>query len=309
MELAIFSFIILTVGAIGAGHPQRAVRKIMMLVPVAAVLFVIGCSPDEDQSKTSLRVGVLPDQSEPELRKRYEPLIGHLSETTGLNYELVIPNDYNHLLVLFADRKIDLAYLGGLTFVKAQRDHQAVPLVMRDTDLKFRSYFLARADDSSRAVTDFKGLRLAFGSKLSTSGHLMPRHFLKERGIEPERFFGDVLYSGAHDRTAIWVRDRKADLGVANAKIVEGMFEDGRLPPEQVKIVSQTPAYPDYVWAAQRDLNSALQDRIVDAFLILSPAEEKQGDILERLDTGGFLPAQTSDFSELIQVAESLGLI
>lgn len=304
-----FTVVILTAVAIAAGQAKRALRAVMMYIPVVAVLLVAGCSPESDMPTATVRIGILPDESEAKLRERYDPLMGHLSESTGQTYELVIPKDYNQLLALFGEGRVDVAYFGGLTFVKAQKNHRAIALVMRDTDLKFRSYFLAPAENSSRAIADFKGLRFAFGSELSTSGHLMPRHHLSELGIDPERFFSEVRYSGAHDRTAFWVRDGEIDLGAANAKIIDGMFADGRLLPGEVKILSQTPSYPDYVWAARSGLSPALQDSIADAFLSLSPADQKHAEILERLDTGGFLPAQISDFSELIQIAQTMGLL
>lgn len=51
-------------------------------------------------------------------------------------------------------------------------------------------------------ITDFKGKVFSSGSNLSTSGHLLPRHFLKEMGIEPENYFSWVDYSGKHDLAA-----------------------------------------------------------------------------------------------------------
>ena len=159
------------------------------------------------------------------------------------------------------------------------------------------------------AVGDFKGRRFAFGSKLSTSGHLMPRHFLADMKIEPEAFFGEVRYSGAHDRTAIWVRDGEVDLGAANASIVDRMYAEGRLDAAEVRIVWTTPAYPDYVWAARQGLGPEVREKLIAAFLRLSPADADQARILRGVDAGGFLPARRSDFDELRQIARALGML
>jgi phosphonate transport system substrate-binding protein len=82
-----------------------------------------------------------------------------------------------------------------LTFVKAQTFLYAQPLVMRGVDTRFTTYFVTRADgplrDCDNLVCDaLAGKVFSFEPKLSTSGHLMPRHFLKaEKRIEPESFF------------------------------------------------------------------------------------------------------------------------
>lgn len=78
----------------------------------------------------------------------------------------------------------------------------------------------------------------------------MPRYFLQsEYRIKAEDYFGDVQYSGKHDRTAHWVRDGKVDAGVANSNIVRTMFENGHLSHEDVRILWESPPYTDYVWA------------------------------------------------------------
>ncbi len=285
--------------------------------PTTVAFFVIflaftvsGCFPEEETPPPGpIRVGVLPDESEAILIKRYEPLLDHLSAATGLIFELVIPKDYGELLTLFANKEVELAYFGGLTFLQAHRKYQAVPLVMRDTDLKFRSYFLARVGTAPQSLEDFRGMRFAFGSALSTSGHLMPRYFLGQDGIEPERYFSEVTFSGSHDRTALMVRDNLVDLGVANARIIDKMYADGRLDPAEVRIVQETRPYPDYVWALQNNRNATLRNQIVQAFLALGPADKTQANILENIDAGGFLPAQIEDFSELIAIAELRGLL
>ncbi len=224
------------------------------------LLSPVGCSPEEEETAPSvLNVGVLPDDDRKALRRRYEPLLAYLAEELDTKLELKIPEDYADLLELFGEGEIDVGYFGGVTFVQSHMKHGAVPLVMRDVDAKFTTYFLAGPETPGAAVANFAGRAFAFGSDLSTSGHLMPRYFLQEVGIAPESFFGAVRYSGAHDRTAAWVRDGVVDLGAANAEIVDNMLRDGRLAPDAVRIVWETPPYTDYVWAVRPGLSKAFR--------------------------------------------------
>jgi phosphonate transport system substrate-binding protein len=273
------------------------------LLILCLLLLPVACSPEEDQpNPTLLKVGVLPDDDALSLGSRYAPLLAHLSEELDAELQLVIPEDYSGLLELFGTGEIDIGYFGGVTFAYARTRHGAEPVVMRDIDAKFTTYFLAGPGMSARTVEGFEGRAFAFGSSLSTSGHLMPRYFLKEMGITPERFFGAVRYSGAHDRTAAWVRDGVVDLGAANAEIVEAMFGDGRLAPGAVEIVWETPPYADYVWAVRPGLGETFRTRLRDAFLKLSPAEVRHAEILRRMGAGGFLPTSVDEFDRLEKI-------
>lgn len=275
---------------------------------VAVISILLGCSQNQGPNDTlsEIRIGVLPDQKAAMLETRYAPLLKHIAEQTGIKTKLVIPESYDQLLTLFQNRDIDLAYFGGATFVKAKQQAKAEPLTMRDVDAKFTSLFIVSAKDKHTKLEDYKSKRLSFGSKLSTSGHFMPRFYLSEKSIEPEQFFSEVVFSGAHDKTAELVRDGKADIGVANSHIIRDMFTQGRLKKEDVKILWETPPYPDYVWAIQHDTPKELKDSLRWAFLDLRMSSPDQKTILTALGSKGFLPAENEDFMPLEKVMSLL---
>ncbi len=181
---------------------------------------------------------------------------------------------------------------------------------MRDVDTRFTSWFLVKDGETAHDLTDFKGKIFTFGSRLSTSGHLMPRHFLQtEMQIIPEEFFSEVRYSGAHDKTVNLVLDGVVDLGVANSEIVRTMTRDGRVKENDLHVLWETPPFNDYVWAVQDDLNEGIKTQLRDAFLELDVDDSVQGKILKNMGTEGFLPAGDRDFLLLQQIADTLGLL
>ena len=282
------------------------------LIIVVMFTALIACTSNKEGGEialSSLRIGILPDESREKLIERYTPLFEYLAVETGIPYELIIPENYDELLELFHAKKIDFAYFGGFTFVKAHIFDNAVPLVMRDVDTRFTSYFLVKGAHPAQNISDFKGKRFSFGSRLSTSGHLMPRYFLKELGIIPEVFFSDTRYSGKHDLTAYWVRDGIVDLGAVNHAVVNKMYKDGRLSEKDVRILWETPPYPDYVWALRPLNNKALRIKLRDAFLNLSKINKEHAKILEGVDADSFLPAGINDFSKLKKIINELQLL
>ncbi|MBP8052040.1 MAG: putative selenate ABC transporter substrate-binding protein, partial [Aeromonas sp.] len=196
-----------------------------------------------------LRVSAIPDEAPTELQRKFAPLGEYLAEKTGREVVFVPVNDYAAVVEALAAGKLDMAWLGGFTYVQAhRRADKVVPLVQRQEDAQFTSKFIANADSGIKTLADTRGKDFAFGSPSSTSGHLMPRHFLAEQGINPERDFAHVAFSGAHDATLAWVASGKVPAGALNASVWDKLVEEGKVDTAKVKVIWTTPTYFDYNW-------------------------------------------------------------
>lgn len=277
-----------------------AYLQLTLLLLLASVLS--GCTEQQEGSgvdANTIRVALLPDQNRETVIAKHELLFKHLEKETGKKFELVVPIDYAATLTLFVENAVDMAYFGGVTFVKAGLQTSTIPLVSRDIDGEFTSVILVNSSINLKELEDLKGKSFSFGSKLSTSGHLMPRYFFENRSITAESYFSRVVYSGAHDKTALMVSNGEVDAGVVNANIVDIMFRDGRLQQSKVKIIWRSPKYQDYVWAIQSGIDEKIRNRIRDAFLLLNSENETGQQILASLGANYFIPVHDSDFEIL----------
>lgn len=289
---------------------RRVLLSVLPLFFIGVISFMVLKPDDKLSPPTMLKIGILPDESDIELRKRFAPFIKYLSLQTGIDTQLVVPASYAELVQLFSERQVDLAYFGGLTFVQAQTFYDASPLVMRTVDTRFTSWFLIKGDRSGDTIEDYKDKSFSFGSRLSTSGHLMPRHFLQtELNIAPEHYFSTVSHSNTHDETAYQVRDGVVDIGVANARIIKSMISSGRLNHGDLHVLWETPPYTDYVWAVHDDLNETLKTQLRDAFLALNIDQTEHREILQKMGAQSFLPAGKKDFVILEEIATRLALL
>ncbi len=269
---------------------------------LAVAVSIVACAGEQDGSRVTpdvIKLGVLPDQKQEQLRNRYGPLVDYLTRDTGMIFELVIPADYSALLDDFDANRIHIANFGGLTFTEAERQSRAEPLVMRDVDRNFTSCYLVAGSDQRGTLQEFAGESFVFGPALSTSGYLMPRHFMKRSGLDPEYLFASIHHSSGHDETAAWIGSGKYAIGVANCVIVETMIREGRLRPSDVRILETTPAYSNYVWAVQESLDATLKTVLRDAFLELNAAIPEHAVILRLLGANAYLPAGRSDFDDV----------
>lgn len=282
---------------------MTTIAKKCLLPVLLASLALASCDSDVRDAPENLVVSVLPDQSSGELLSRFTPLVEYLEATTGQPMTLVLSDNYADLLQAFIDGDVQLAFFGGLTFVRAEQAVNAEPLVMRDVDVAFRSCYVAHPDDPRQALAEFENSTFSFGSKLSTSGHLMPRYFMQQSGVVPETFFKSIVYSGTHDRTAFNVADSVVEFGVMNCSILEQMMKTGAVSLDRIRIIEKTPAYVDYVWAVQEDLDEELKRQLVDAFLALDSTDPAHAMILSLVSASVFLPAGRADFEDVRRAA------
>lgn len=274
-----------------------------MRLACLSLILLTACQPTPDPAgeRSPIRVGLLPDRAEDIQRARFAPVFAYLEETTGLELEMVIEDNYETMLAGFLDDDIQIALFGGVTYVKA--GDAAVPLVLRDVDRQFSSCMVARADDTRSSVQEFAGARFSFGPELSTSGHLMPRYFLGLSGIQPEAHFATVSHSSGHDETAMWTAEARIDIGAVNCTALESFDES---LTSSLRVVARTPAYGNYVWAARNTVHPSVRAEIIDAFLALNPDIEHHARLLENLGASAYFPAKQSDFDAVRTAVRSV---
>ena len=258
-----------------------------------------------------VRVTGIPDENPTELQRKYDPMVQYLKEKLGTDVEYVPVTDYGAAVQALSAGHVDFAWLGGFTHVQARVMAGAVPLCMRDIDREFKSIFIAHSESGIKSPADMKGKTFAFGSKSSTSGHLMPRHFLiTQFQIDPDRDFqGSPVYSGAHDATVKLVESGKVQAGVLNMEVWDRVLREKKVDTGAVKVVWTSPPYVDYVWTAGKDVPADRREKFKQAFLDLDGSKPEHARVLELQGAAKFVPAQASDFDTLEKVARGVGLL
>jgi len=263
------------------------------------------------QSAGVLRVSAIPDEAPTELQRKFKPLGDYLKQETGLDVQFIPVTDYAAVVEGLATNKLDLAWLGGFTYVQARlrTNGGAVPIVQRAEDAKFTSRFIVPTNSTAKTLADLKGKTFAFGAPSSTSGSLMPRYYLLQAGIDPERDFKSVAFSGAHDATVAFVAAGRAEAGVLNASVMDKLVETKNPNAEKVRVLAVTPPYYDYNWTVRPGLDPALTKKLTDAFLKLDPANPAMKEIMDLQRASKFIATQNSNYDGIESAARSAGLV
>jgi len=258
----------------------------------------------------ALRVSAIPDESPTELLRKFTPLGNYLERKIGMKVKWTPVNDYPAVVEALAAKKIDLAWLGGVTFVQARlRTGNAVPIVQRAEDAKFTSKFIASSASGVKTLADLKGKNFAFGSPSSTSGHLMPRYYLQQNNLIPERDFKRVAFSGAHDATAAWVESGRVEGGALNASVWEKLVKSNKVDTTKVIVIYTTPPYFDYNWTVRGGLSPKLVKQLTDAFLALDPAKPQDKAILDLQRASRFIPTNVENYKTIEAVGREVGIL
>jgi phosphonate transport system substrate-binding protein len=258
----------------------------------------------------TLKVSAIPDENPTELQRKFSPLGKYLEKATGMKVEFTPVTDYAATVEGLAAGKLDMVWYGGFTFVQAhiRTKGTAIPLVQREQDEKFRSVFITRVGSGITKLADLKGKNFAFGSVSSTSGHLMPRSFMLQAGINPDKDLR-VAFSGAHDATALQVAGGKVDAGALNISVWQKLVDEKRIDTKQVQVFYTTPPYYDYNWTVRGDLDKAVIAKIRSAFLALDAKNPEHAEILKLQRAERFVPTKVENYKNIEQAARSAGLL
>ncbi|MBV8073836.1 MAG: phosphate/phosphite/phosphonate ABC transporter substrate-binding protein [Candidatus Eremiobacteraeota bacterium] len=284
---------------------ERTYPRSTALAALGAAFIAAGAQPA--RAATALRVGMIPDAGATQVSvDEKAPLRDYLSAKIGRPVELVIPTNYNATVEALGNGSLDFAYLGGLTYLKARQAYGVLPLVQRASDRQFHSLFITQPGSGIEKLADLRGKRFAFGDVASTSGHLMPDYALRNAGLDPDKDLA-VRYTGNHPATAKAVESGTVDAGALDESVLKALLDSGQIDKTKVRVFFTTPPFVDYVWVARKDVSSADQTALANAFLALkAPADEK---VLAILRGTSFVRADDAEYATLRKIALQLKLL
>jgi phosphonate transport system substrate-binding protein len=257
------------------------------------------------------RVTTIPEEVATEQVRKFTPLASYLEKKLGVKVEFTPVSDYPAAVEALVNKKVELVWFGGFTHVQAQlrSGGKIVPIAQREEDTKFQSVFIAKTDSGIKALADLKGKQISFGSQSSTSGHLMPRHFLLQAQINPEKDFRRIAYSGAHDATIASVVSGKVDAAALDITVWRKFVAENKVDTKAVNVFYTTPTFFNYNWSMHVDTAVDLRERVKKALLDLDPATPEGKEILQLNRATRYIPTTPENYKGLESAGRSAGLI
>ena len=278
-------------------------KILLMLIMIVGVVYA-----------KSFTFTAIPDQDETQLKERFSKLAVYLTKELNVDVKFVPVKSYSASIAAFRNNQVQLAWFGGLSGVKARLVVPgSVAIAQGVEDPNFHSFIIANTstglEKSETIPAGIEGKTFTFGSKGSTSGRLMPEYFITEQFKKsPNDLFKKVGFSGNHSKTVELVQSGAYEVGAVNYKVWKRELKSGKIDPSKVKIIYQTPGYPDYNFTARGDLDKQFVEGFTKKLqaAILNIKDEK---ILNAFPRTGFIEAKNKDFAPVLDTARKLGLV
>lgn len=293
---------------------MHARRPLLALLAGTALARPALTRPALAQAPARLVFTAIPDQDETRLVERFRRVVAYLEQALGVPVHYAPVKSYAAAVTAFTNNQVQLAWFGGLTSSQARR---AVPgaeaIVQGAEDAAFFSYFIANASTGLTRSDVFPagiaGRSFTFGSRASTSGRVMPEHFIRQHfGRAPDQVFSRVGFSGDHSRTIQVVQSGAFDVGALDFTVFELESRLERVDPAKVRVIWQTPRFPNYNWTIRGDVDQrfgpGFKDRVKAALLAIDdPA------ILEIFPRSRFIPTSNPEYAPMEAAARALGVL
>jgi phosphonate transport system substrate-binding protein len=283
--------------------PSRTLKALLTCAVVAFGTF--------SHAQTVFRVTTIPEEAATEQVRKFTPIANYLEKRLGMKVEFTPVTDYPAAVEALVNKKVDLVWFGGFTYVQAQirSGGKIVPLAQREEDTKFQSVFITKTDSGIKALADLKGKQISFGSQSSTSGHLMPRHFLLQANLNPEKDFRRIAYSGAHDATIASVVSGKVDAAALDITVWRKFVSENKVDTKAVDVFYTTAPYFNYNWSMHADSPADLRAKVQKALTDLDPATAEGKEILQLNRASRYITTTPDNYKGIEAAGRSAGLI
>jgi phosphonate transport system substrate-binding protein len=176
---------------------------------LAALAFTVTTAHAQDWKAKypELVFAKVPDENASGTTDRWTPLANYLAKELGVKVTLRIANDYAAVIEGQKAGNIHIAMHGPASYARAyligaKMEPFAIE-VSGDGTKGYYSVLYVKKDSTFQKLEDLKGKNLCLVDPNSTSGNNVPRYAMNKMGIDPEKFFSKVVYSGSHENAVI----------------------------------------------------------------------------------------------------------
>jgi phosphonate transport system substrate-binding protein len=282
------------------------------LLVALTTLFALGLPAtlpaQEGTEALPLRIGFNGGESPGIIRLKANAFAAFLEERSGLRCQPVIEGSYSLLIRAIAEGRVDFAFLSPLGYVTAAQVADAEILLKceRGGQPYYWSVILVRRDSGLHSLGDLKGKRIAFTHLGSTSGYVVPLSALLAEGIDPDRFFGEIVYAGGHSAVIRAILAGEVEAGATFADDPEGRegawtAEEFIAATEAAKLVPIyfSPPIPGdtfTVTARMRESQAALVEQVRTVLLAMGQSNAGRLILGDLYSIDNLIPGQDADY-------------
>lgn len=291
-------------------------RQSQLLYLLCGVLTLAGCSSEKTSTGVSSKeivIAMEPDKDPDAMIEDREAIQKYLSESTGKPVKAIVPMSSAVIHAGLQNGSIDLAYLSSTAAAKLM-ESDMVDILLAELikgQPYYRSYWIGLKGSSYESIADLEGKPIAFSSRTSTSGFLIPVWDLYKQGLidlekGPTGFFGEdnVFYGVGYVSAAERVLEGSAEAAAVSYYVLD---RDKHLSPEdraRLKVIDTQGPVPSHVVVIRSDLSDENRALLRKSLLEMNT---KAPDLRDRIFGAPLAPAEAEQ--HLRSTFEALNLM
>jgi phosphonate transport system substrate-binding protein len=261
------------------------------------------------------RYGVQAVETQAAAMSRYKAFGDYIKKKFGIELELFLSAEYAGVIQAIGAKQLEVMDMGAAGYAAAWLETKGgvEPLVVptnNDGTIGYYAVAFVRSDSPYKHLNDLKGKVWAWVEPNSSSGYIFPLVGFRKMGLEPEKHFGKVVFSGGHEQSIIGVLDKAYDGAITwtndPEKHTRGglrmMLSRGVVKKEDIRIIWVSDLIPNPVIAIRSDLPKQMKDDLRTMFLNLHKEDPKVFKEVARGESQGYKEVK----HEVYQIAVDL---
>jgi phosphonate transport system substrate-binding protein len=257
---------------------------------------------------TRLRLGLVPFLSKETMVAVHGPLAEYLSKVLSVPVEVISGDTYGDAIDRLERGEFDLVELSPLAYAEASSRMKLRCLVqsIADGSATASGYLFVRDDSPRRTLGDLKGASFGFVDPMSTSGSLLARKLLEDKGFDLEKDLGKIEYLGNHEAVLLAVMEGRVDVGATYQGSFSALRRSKGVDPLTFRVIAKTERTPRDIFCVRPEVPPEVSEAITNSLLLLSGRDRAGREILGPLNLNGFQPANDAAYDVVRKAAEEL---
>jgi len=250
-----------------------------------------------------IRFGLIPSEEAHKLLTDSKPFIDVFEAKIGIPIKPFVAMDYAAVVEALRTNQLEVAFLGPASYVLA-KDKVKCPIeavargVMEITGKSsYRSFIITQQNSSIISLRDLKGKSFGFVDPSSTSGNFVPRYLFGENGIDPERDFTAVYFTGTHQASLIAVKEKKIDAAAVAEEVYTLAIKKGHFKQSDFRVIFKSDPIPGSPFVIRTNLPTELQVKLRSALLEIKNVSFGKLGVIVSMD-----PAKDEDYNIVRQL-------
>lgn len=259
----------------------------------------------ECENPDSLTFAMVPTEETIAELELYKPVTDRMAELTGKKIEFFMPTSYASVVEGLLGGFVDVAVLGPYSYVIANEKDPGIevfatyakkPGHLQEEGPGYRAALVSKKGSKFTDIESLKGATIGLTDPGSTSGNLMPRVvFAEVVGMDIDKYFGKVAYTGSHELSTVAVAEGKVDAAFVATHRFDNVVNKGQVKLEEFNVLWQSDPIPQDPFVYRNELCKDIRDKVVETFLGLKDQPNAKK-FLANVKSNTFVPMSAEDY-------------